>query len=289
LPSTADWLNQPGGLAERLQLMRKAAGLTGEELAGQLSWARSKISKLENGRQMPTTADVTAWAGACGQPDSAPELLTLLAEGQAVARQYRHWGGRGHAQIQLDLDTMVRQASVIRNAEALFIPGLLQTAGYARSRMEEAVRMHAFNEAGVDTAVAARLRRQEALYDTGRTFEFIICDAALQVLLCPPEDMAGQLDRLLLVSGLPNVTLGIIPLHKRLSVAPMHGFLIVDEVTFVETHTSELILTGEESAHYARIADGLLAESVTGDEARDLILTAATDLRRPGPPRASPD
>jgi transcriptional regulator with XRE-family HTH domain len=269
--------------------MRKAAGLTGEELAGQLSWARSKISKLENGRQMPTTADVTAWAGACGQPDSAPELLTLLAEGQAVARQYRHWGGRGHAQIQLDLDAMVRQASVIRNAEALFIPGLLQTAGYARSRMEEAVRMHAFNEAGVDTAVAARLRRQEALYDTGRTFEFIICDAALQVLLCPPEDMAGQLDRLLLVSGLPNVTLGIIPLHQRLSVAPMHGFLIVDEVTFVETHTSELILTGEESAHYARIADGLLAESVTGDEARDLIVTAATDLRRPGPPRASPD
>ena len=69
-----------------------------------------------------------------------------------MARQYRHWGGRGHAQIQLDLDAMVRQASVIRNAEALFIPGLLQTAGYARSRMEEAVRMHAFDEAGVDAA-----------------------------------------------------------------------------------------------------------------------------------------
>ena len=95
--------------------------------------------------------------------------------------------------------------------------------------------------------------------------------------------MAGQLDRLLMVSGLPNVTLGIIPLHKRLSVAPMHGFLIVDDVTYVETHTSDLILTGEESAHYARIADGLLAESVTGDDARNLIVAAADALRR-GPP-----
>lgn len=282
-PSTADWLNQPGGLAERLQLMRKAAGLTGEDLAGQLGWARSKISKLENGRQMPTGTDLTAWAGACGQPDAIAEMLTLLAEGQAVARQYRHWGGRGHSQIQHDLDAMVRRASHIRNAEALFIPGLLQTAGYARSRMEEAVRMHAFDGAGIDTAVAARLRRQEALYDVGRTFEFIICDAALQVLLCPPEDMAAQLDRLLTVSGLPNVTLGIIPLHQRLSVAPMHGFLIADDVTYVETHTSQLILTGEESAYYARIADALRAESLTGDNARDLILTAATALRLSGP------
>ena len=263
--------------------MRKAAGLTGEALAGQLGWARSKISKLENGRQMPTSADITAWALACSDPGAAAELLTMLAEGHAVERQYRHWGGSGHAQIQHDLDTMVRQASLIRNAEAMFVPGLLQTAGYARSRMEEAVRLHGFDESGVDAAVAARLRRQEALYDVGRTFEFIICDAALQVLLCPPENMAGQLDRLLMVSGLPTVPLGIIPLHQRLSVAPMHGFLIADDVTFVETHTSELILTGEESAHYARIADGLLAESVTGDEARDLIVTAATALRHGQP------
>jgi len=263
--------------------MRKAVGLTGEELAGQLGWARSKISKLENGRQMPTGADLTAWAEGCGQPDEIAGLLTLLAEGQAVARQYRHWGGSGHSQLQRDLDAMVRQASRVRNAEALFIPGLLQTAGYARSRMEEAVRVHGFDQAGIDAAVAARLRRQEALYDVGRTFEFIICDAALQVLLCPPEDMAGQLDRLLMVSGLPNVTLGIIPLHQRLSVAPMHGFLIADDVTYIETHTSQLILTGEESAQYARIADGLLAESVTGEEARDLIVTVATALRRSRP------
>lgn len=280
MPSTADWLNKPGGLAERLLLLRKAAGLTGQELAGQLRWVRSKISKLENGRQMPTSADITAWAQACGDPGAATELLIMLAEGHAVERQHRHWGRSGHAQIQHDLDAMVRQASLIRNAEALFVPGLLQTAGYARSRMEEAVRLHGFDQAGIDTAVAARLRRQEALYDVGRTFEFIICDAALQVVLCPPEDMAGQLDRLLMVSGLPNVTLGIIPLHQRLSVAPMHGFLIADDVTYVETHTSELILTGEESAHYARIADGLLAESVTGDEARELIVSAAAALRR---------
>src|SRR6266704_656331 len=65
LQPTGEWLNQPGGLAERLQRMRKAAGLTGDQLAARLGWkSRSKIPKLENGRQMPTEDEIRAWADA---------------------------------------------------------------------------------------------------------------------------------------------------------------------------------------------------------------------------------
>ena len=277
---TGETLNEPGGLAERLTRLRKeAAGLTGVQLAAQLGWPRSKVPKLENGRQMPSEADITTWAEACGHPEEIPELLELLAEARAVHAQWRHKLRAGHAALQAEFDKLVRDAKRIRNFEVMVIPGLLQTADYARYRALEAVRLHGTDEADVEKTVIARMRRQEALYDTGKTFEFIICESALRYLLCPPQVMAGQLDRLIGISGLGNVTLAIIPPGVELAVAPMVGFLTVDDLTVVETFTSQDQYIGQESAAYDQIADGLIAEAVTGDEARTLITAAIQALR----------
>ena len=272
-------LNQPGGLTERLQLMRKSAGLTGEQLAGQLGWATSKIPKIENGRQMATEADIRAWADACGQPDAVPELLDLLSEARTVHQQWRHRLRSGHAALQAEFDTLVRQASRIRNFEVLLIPGLLQTPDYARYRALEAVRVHGTSADKVEATVRARVGRQEVLYDAAKSFEFVITEAAFRLLLCPRPVMLGQLDRLLVASTLGNVTLGIIPAGTELPVAPMVGFLTVDDVTVVETFTSADTIPGRESATYDRIFGELMAEAVTGDRARGLIAAAAADLR----------
>lgn len=274
-----EFLNQPGGLAERLQRIRKAAGLTGDQLAAQLRWARSKVPKLENGRQMPTEADITAWTQACGQPDVAAELLAMLSDAQAVHRQWRLRGGRGHAALQGQFDDMVRQAARIRNFEIFLIPGLLQIPGYARYRALEAVRLHGADGDKVDDVVAARMHRQDVLYDTGKTFEFIITEAALRYLLCPPDVMYAQLDRLATISEFSNIVLGIIPPGRELHIAPMVGFLIADDTTVVETFTSADTLKGSESAAYNQLADELLAEAVTGEDARHLITAAAASLR----------
>ena len=277
---TGEWLNQPGGLAERLQLLRRAAGLTGDQLAAQLSWPRSKIPKLENGRQMPTEADIIAWSQACGQPDAAGELLGMLAEAQSVHRQYRHQLRRGgHAASQRDLDKLVRQAKRVRNVEIMVVPGLLQTPDYARYRLREAMRISGDDPDRLEEAVSARMRRQEVLYETGREFEFIVAEVALRVRICPDEVMLAQLDRLLGVTGLAGVTLGIIPLDALLTTTPLMGFMVLDDLTYVETPASEDLLQGEESAKYERLADELLAEAVTGEQARQLIISAASALR----------
>ena len=276
---TGEWLNQPGGLAERLQRLRKAAGLTGDRLAAQLGWPRSKVPKIENGRQMPTDADIRAWAEAAGQPDAIPGLLDLLSDAQAVHRQWRHQLRSGHAALKAEFDAIVRGAKRIRNFEVLLIPGLLQTPDYARYRALEAVRLHGTAAEGVEETVAAQMRRQEVLYDAGKTFEFVITEAAFRLLLCPRPVMLGQLDRLLVASTLGNVTLGIIPARTELPVAPMVGFLTVDDMTVVETFTSADTIPGRESAAYEQIFGELLAEAVTGDEARRLVAAAATGLR----------
>ena len=276
---TGEWLNQPGGLAERLVRMRKAAGLTGDRLAALLGWPRSKVPKIENGRQMPTDADIRAWAEACGQPEAIPDLLDMLSDAQAVHRQWRHQLRAGHAALQAEFDALVRGAKRVRNFEVLLIPGLLQTPDYARYRALEAVRLHGTRSEDVEATVAERMRRQEVLYDAGKTFEFVITEAAFRLLLCPAPVMLSQLDRLLVASTLGNVTLGIIPAGAELAVAPMVGFLTVDDLTVVETFTSADTIPGRESAAYEHIFTRLLAEAVTGDEARRLIAAAAEDLR----------
>jgi transcriptional regulator with XRE-family HTH domain len=271
LQPTGEWLTQPGGLADRLHGIRKAAGMTGDELARHLGWTRSKVPKIENGRQMPTADDIRAWAEACGRPGDAGELLDLLAQAQAIHRQYRHALRRGHAALQVDLDQLVRQAKRVRNVEILVIPGLLQTVDYARCRMLEAVNVYGASEDGVEAALAARMRRQEVLYDSSRQFEFAITEAALRIQLCPRPVMLGQIDRLANLSRLPNITFGIIPFGTELPVTPIHGFLLLDDMAYIETHASEILLTGEEGAAYPPIADRLMAEAVTGDKARQLL------------------
>jgi transcriptional regulator with XRE-family HTH domain len=259
--------------------MRKVAGLTGDQLAARLGWARSKVVKLENGRQMPTDADIRAWAEACGQPEAIRELLDLLSDAQAVHRQWRHQLRRGHAALQDEFDVFVRQGTRVRGFEVVYIPGLLQTPEYARYRILEAVRRHGTSETEVENAVAARMRRQEVLYDTSKTFEFVITEAAFRLLACPPRVLAAQLDRLLISSTLGNLTLGVIPGGVELQVVPVTGFLNVDDRTVVETFTSSETLRGQESAAYKQIFDDLMAEAVTGDEARQLITAAAASLR----------
>ena len=276
---TGEWLNQPGGLTERLVRLRRAAGLTGDQLAARLAWARSKVPKLENGRQMPTEADLTAWAEACGQPEAAPELLRLLEQAQAVYRGWRRELREGHAAQQVRFDDLVRGAYRIRNFQIMLIPGLLQTPDYVRYRALEGVRLYGTDEGKLEETVAARIRRQEVLYDTKKTFEFVICDAALRYLLCPPRVMRAQLDRLLGVLGLSNVTFGIIPPGRELAIAPMAGFLMADDTAIVEIFNGEITLQGEESARYGEFADLLMSQAVTGDDARRLIMAAAADLR----------
>jgi transcriptional regulator with XRE-family HTH domain len=278
LRPTGEWLNQPGGLAERLVRMRKAAGLTGDRLAAQFSWPRSKVPKIENGRQMPTEADIKAWAEACRQPGAIPDLLTLLADAQTVYRQWRL--GEGQAALQEQYDALVRDAKRIRNFELMLIPGLLQTPGYARYRALEAVRLHGAPESGVEETVAVRMRRADVLYDTAKSFEFVITDAALRYLLCPRPVMLAQLDKLANVSEFGNVTFGIIPPGRELPVAPMVGYLMADNTTIVETFTSAITIATRESPKYAEITDELMAEAVTGDAARTLIAAAAAELRR---------
>ncbi len=221
-------LKRPGGLAERIYGIRKAAGLASGELARRLGWPPSKVSKLQNGQQMPTAADITEWAAECGQPDQAAELLDMLSQVQAIHWQWRHRLKHGHAAIQDDLDKAVRQAKRIRVVEVSVVPGLLQTPDYARLIFTMSSDVHQTGLGEVEPAVAARMRRQEVLYDASRQFEFVVTENALRRRVGGAQVMLGQYDRLITLSALGNITLGVIPDNAELKLVPGESFMILD-------------------------------------------------------------
>jgi hypothetical protein len=71
--------------------------------------------------------------------------------------------------------------------------------------------------------------RQVILYDETRHFEFVIGAAAMHWRLGSATLMRAQLDRLSGVTGLANVTVGIIPLGTEVAdVWCDHSFNILD-------------------------------------------------------------
>jgi len=209
--------------------------LSGRQLAESLSWSPSKVSKLENGRQTPTDDDIRDWTRGT---NSEGEAETLLASLHTLEVQHAEWqrqlrvGLKPHQREIADLDAKTR---LFRAFESTFIPGLLQTAEYARHRFAQSITV--FNVRNdIDEAVAARVQRQDILYRPDKRFHFVLTEAALRYRLCPPEVMLGQLDRLNSSSQLPNVKFGVIGFETAYVVAPAHGFWILNaDRVMVET------------------------------------------------------
>ncbi len=158
--------------------------------------------------------------------------------------------------------------------------GLLQTAEYARHRIAEMPALHKVPE-DVDQAVAVRMQRQQALYDPAKRFHFILSEAVLHSRLCPDGVFAGQLDRLIALSSLGNVRLGILPFTARLPLAPLNGFWIFDDglVTF-ETIAAELhIRDPEQIALYVRAFEQFAAAAIDGSDVRRILGSRQESLR----------
>ena len=266
-------------LGKRLRELRRQADLSGRELAEALRWPPSKVSKLENGRQSPTDDDIRAWAEATSTTRDTDALLAALhtLEVQNIEWQRQLRGGlRSHQNELVALDEATR---LFRAFECTYVPGLLQTAEYARARFTQSVNV--LRVAGdVDDAVQTRLRRQEILYRQDKRFHFVLAESALRYRLCPPEIMLGQLDRLISLSALPNVKFGIIGFATAYTVAPAHGFWLLDEErVMVETYSAELNLAGpQEIELYRGIFDSMAAAASYGRQAREIIKRVIDDL-----------
>ncbi|GHC94095.1 helix-turn-helix transcriptional regulator [Streptomyces violaceochromogenes] len=270
-----DYQHAREALGMRLRELRMTAPggrLTGTRLAEVLGWPQPKVSKLENGKQTATPEDLKAWAEATGHPEAYSELLARLRGFESHIRSWRRQLAAGHQPVQQTIAAEYERSAVVHGFESVTVPGILQTADYARhvfTRYAELQR----SPRDTEEAVRSRLRRQELLYGRGRRFSILIGETALRSLICPPAVLAAQLDRLAGLVGLDTVALGVIPFTASLKIPPTGGFWVHDErLVMVENWHAELWIDDADSiALYLRTWSTLRESAVYGPDAQRLI------------------
>ncbi|GAA5068559.1 transcriptional regulator with XRE-family HTH domain [Thermocatellispora tengchongensis] len=278
-----------GGRRQRLALelrrLRDQAGVTGRELAQEVGISQSKVSRIESGTAMPSVPEVRKWTLAVGAPRETGERLIELTE--AAHQEVQTWRTalqeQGHFQERLR-DRELR-SHLVRNLQTAVVPGLLQTAEYARRVF--ALFELPYTDDDLSAAVAARLRRQLALYEEDRRFDFLICEGALRWRPGPARVLAAQLDRISSLSTLDNISIGIVPADAEAIALPLHGFVMYegdDEgcETFVEvetTHARVVAARSEEVALYDKQWRRLSDVAIFDDEARAFLAALITEVR----------
>ncbi|AJP02748.1 DNA-binding protein [Streptomyces cyaneogriseus subsp. noncyanogenus] len=280
---STDYQQAREALGVRLRELRLTAPgrrLTGAELAEQCGWNKSKVSRLENGKQTPTPEDLRKWAEATGQPEAHDELVARLRGFESHIRSWRRQLAAGHKAVQDTHLSAHADASVFRGWESSMVFGILQTPDYARSIFTRYAELQR-SPRDTEEAVRSRMKRQEALYDPSKIFRLLLWEAALHALICPPSVLAAQLDRLAGAIGLDTVELGIIPLSASLKIPPATAFWIYDDrQVIVENWHAELWIDDKASVDtYLRTWRTLCESAVYGTEAQNLVAAARRALR----------
>lgn len=255
--------------------------LTGKALASMLGWGPMKVSLIERGRQIITEPELTQWARALDLPEDVH--IDLLRELRAIRLDQAEWKHRlrrgGHESLQRSFAEVERDARKIVCVETAVVPGLGQTPAYARAVFEKNA---AFRGAGgdPDAAVAARMERQQIIYDGSKTIELLVFEAALRNGFVPADVRVGEIDRLIALTHLQTVRVGIVPADAELAAPPLHGFwLFDDELLTVEVFHTEVATSDPDDVQlYRRVVDALWTVAAEGEAARTLLQRVLGDL-----------
>lgn len=259
-----------------MRTLRRNAGLTGIELARLVGVSQSRISRIETGHIVPESDEVEGLATALGA--DPVELAEQARAARVAMRSWRTLHAKGFTQHQQEIERWERNATRMRLFQPNIVPGLLQTAEYARYAIELAT-----TSQDLGTAVAARVARQAILYERAKRFEFVITEGALRWRIVPTDVHVAQLDRIASLSTLANVSVGIIPWSARVAAHQSNMFMLLDDAfVYMETMTGEITLEHRpDLERYGAVWDVLMQAAVTGDDARAELDRISRTLERP--------
>ena len=276
-------------LGAELRAARARVYPSGAAFARALGWVQPKVSRLETGVQLPSDEDIELWVETAGATTTTrAELLAMLDAARVdytttKRRARTHRGGLpGH---QGSLAELEARAERIAEYQPSFVPGLLQTAPYARELLtlpgDSLVSVFGRPEHEVDDLVAERLGRQHVLYSSRGRRQLVLGEAALYQRPGTLDTMRGQLDRLMAILGTARLDLGILPFSEPLPVIPLTGFGLHDDtLVLIETLSGDQRIDDPDEVElYVHAFDELLDRSETGRGALVLLERAATHHR----------
>ncbi|MFI7296778.1 helix-turn-helix domain-containing protein [Streptomyces sp. NPDC050121] len=196
-------------LATELRRLREAAGLTSREAAALLGVNGSQISQIEAGLTGVSEKRLRRMAA---QYVCVDEALVDALVAWATDRTRGWWEEyRGLLPTPfLDLSELEHHAVSVREVQFLFVPGPLQTADYARTVFADRIPELPAEE--LELRVHHRLARKVILEGPDPTsYEAIIHEAALRIMVSDRSASRAQLGHLLELSEAAHITVHVIP------------------------------------------------------------------------------
>ncbi|MEV6669193.1 helix-turn-helix transcriptional regulator [Streptomyces sp. NPDC051162] len=266
-------------LANRLAELCRDAGLSGRDIARLCGWSAAKSSRIMNARTPPSADDIRAWCQAAGAEGQTADLIASLRTAEGMWIGWRRMERAGLKQAQEARLPLYERTHRFRSYSSWLVPGLIQTRDYTEAVLR-AVQRRRVEVDDVSGAVQARMERQRVLYEGDRRFAFLVEESVLRNGLCGADALTGQLDHLLTIGSLPNISLGVVPDQADRSRMPVEGFWIYDAAQVnVELISGYLTITQpSEVGMYADTFAQLADMAVYGANARALITAAMTAL-----------
>jgi transcriptional regulator with XRE-family HTH domain len=231
-------------LPAELKAHRTARGWTQAELGDRIGFSASYLSDVERGIKASSLPLAEALDNAFEAPGTFVRLRSV-----ALTRDYESYFGQV---VELE------QRATRIDAWELGMPGLLQTADYARA----IARSTQVGDKEVERVVKARLQRQEFLHgDRPPRLWYTLDEGALRRVVGSPAVMVAQLSRLLEVGAVPGNFVQVVPFETGgggsgvAGPIAMYQFANRDAVVYTESNRGGRL--AEDRAEVARRADEL--------------------------------
>lgn len=210
--------------------LRLEGGWRQEDLSGPMGYSGSHISAVETGRKWATLQFARAGDTVMGTGDRLEGKWRELKHGVLL---------EGFPQYAMNEGKAIE----VRLYDVVIIPGLLQTADYARVLAESAVQRGAITQQQAEERLAFLAKRQKAVFERTRPpMMFAVLDeSCIRRPIGGPEVMAAQLDHLVEFANNPRTMLQIAPFEmgeRRALNLPVNLITMADRtmIYYAESH-----------------------------------------------------
>jgi transcriptional regulator with XRE-family HTH domain len=254
-------------LAIELKKLREERKLTCQQVGAALDWSGSKVNRMETGQGRVQPSDVDALCRFYGTDDELRELLKSLAK-ESKTRGWWHAHGEAVPAWFSVFVGLEQAASSLRTYECEFVPGLLQTAAYARELHR--VTSHPTAD-DLDAVISVRMERQ-GLLTAAQSPDLwaIVHESVLRHTIGNSQVMRQQFERILDVTLLTNVTVQVLPFDA--GTYPATGAFTI--LGFPEQEDPDVVYRdGLTDAVYLEHADDIVRYTRAFDNLRALALS----------------
>ena len=272
-------------LGAQLRQLREACGITREAAAEAIRASDAKISRLELGRVGIKQRDLIDLLTLYGVTDEQKRQALL-----AVSRQtntpgwWRQYGDLLSSWFEMYLG-LEQAASVIHTYQIQYIPGLLQTEDYARA-VTLLGQLDGSPEE-IDRRVNLRMTRQKLLTQPeAPNLWAVIDETALRRRLDSRPVMQAQVQHLIELTELPNITVQVVPFSAGGHAAAGGPFTILrfaepdlPDIVYLEQLSSALYLDKRQDVeNYLAVMDRLVVQAETPERTRKFLKRIMKDV-----------